>query len=131
MKSALTIRDETTSGQTLREWMLDVLAERITVREILRSRVHHEVEEFNRSEGLVFNGLVQPADTEAALNSYRLKKRRSLDWKQQFERAVEAFERGQVLVLVGDRQIESLEDTIEVRQDTVVSFLRLVPLVGG
>ena len=131
MTSALTIRDETASGQTLREWKLDVLVERITVREILRSRVQQEVDEFNRSEGLVFNGLVQPTDTEAALNGYRMQKRRSIDGKRQFEMAVEAFERGQVLVLVGDRQVETLEDAIEVRQGTVVSFLRLVPLVGG
>ncbi|MEU0402573.1 hypothetical protein ABZ318_20505 [Streptomyces sp. NPDC006197] len=48
-----------------------------------------------------------------------------------FTRAVEAFGRNGFLVLVGDRQVEELDETVTVGPETEVVFLRLVPLVGG
>lgn len=33
--------------------------------------------------------------------------------------------------LVGDKQAERLDDDFEVKVDTEVSFVKLVPLVGG
>src|SRR5215510_7999836 len=127
MPLSLTIRDETASGQPLKEWMLDLLTERITVRELIRSRVYQEVEDFNRQKGTHFQGLVQPSNTEATANGFRLKAKRSIEWKPQFEQAIEGFEKGRILILVGERQAESLDETIEVKPGTVVSFLRLVP----
>jgi hypothetical protein len=32
---------------------------------------------------------------------------------------------------VDDRQVDTLDDEIALRPDTTVSFLKLVPLVGG
>jgi hypothetical protein len=87
MSSTLTIRDETASGQPLREWMLDVLTERIPVRDLLKSRIRQEVEDFNRSHGTTFRGLVQPTDAEATLNGFRLKRPRQLDCQPQLEKA--------------------------------------------
>jgi hypothetical protein len=34
-------------------------------------------------------------------------------------------------VLVDDRQVQSLDDQIDLRHDSTVTFLRLMPLVGG
>lgn len=45
--------------------------------------------------------------------------------------ALEAFERNGFILLVEDRQVETLEEEIRVRPDTQVTFLKLVPLVGG
>ena len=56
---------------------------------------------------------------------------RRVDWEAQFARACEAFERNGFFVLVDDRQVEALDDEIELKLDTVVSFVKLVPLVGG
>jgi hypothetical protein len=131
MSATLTIRDETVGGESLSEWALDVLTERITVRELIRSRVYQEVQDYNRSRAEVFRGLIQPEGAEKALNGWKLKKARELDWKRQFERGVEAFEKNQVLILVNDRQAESPDEEIEVGPDTRVTFLRLTPLVGG
>ena len=50
MTVAISIRDETTSGKVLHEWSLDVLTERITVRELIRSRVYQEVQDYNLRE---------------------------------------------------------------------------------
>lgn len=131
MPATLTIRDETLGGKSLHEWALEVLTERITVRELIRSRVYQEVQDYNARQGRVFYGLVQPEDAEKALNGWKLKKPRLLAWQRQFDRAIEAFERHQILILVNERQAESLEEEIVVGPDTQVTFLRLTLLVGG
>ena len=129
--ATLTVFDETTSGDRQPGISLDFLTDRISVRELIRKRVYEEVQEFNLKEPEHFRGLVQPTDAERVLNGYKLRKRRKIDWEQQYARAVEAFERNGFLVLVDDRQAESLDEEIEIRLNTQVSFLRLVPLVGG
>lgn len=131
MTETLTVRDETLGGEAAREWVMAVTAERLTVRELIRGRVYQEVQDHNLKQGQVFRGLVQPEDAEKTLNGWKLKKPRQLDWKRQFERAVEAFERNQILVLINDRQAESLDEKFVVAAETRVTFLRLTPLVGG
>lgn len=132
MTTTLTIRDEEMTGKTVNEFSLEFPTERITVRELIRSRVFQEVKDHNAKQNQAeFQGLVQPTDTERTLNGFRLKKARQIDWKQQFEKAVQAFENNQVLILVNDRQTESLEEEIEVATDTSIAFLRLTLLVGG
>lgn len=126
------IRDETLSGQSLWELSLEFLSERITVRELLRERVHHEVREFNRQQDrLVFNGLVQPEDTERTLNGSKLKSHRPLDWEAQFVLAVEGFSTNAFFVLVDNRQAETLDEAFVIGPQTKVSFIKLTPLVGG
>jgi hypothetical protein len=130
--ATLTIRDEELTGKTLHEFSLDFLTERITVRELIRSRVYQEVKDHNAKQNQSeFRGLVQPTDAERTLNGYRLKKPRMIDWQEQFDKAVEGFHKNQILILVNDRQMESLDEEIEVGPGTSVSFLRLTLLVGG
>jgi hypothetical protein len=129
--ATLTVRDESTTGAAGNTFTLEFPTERITVRELIRERIYQEVQDYNRRDDGVFRGLVQPSDAEAALNGYKVKTRRAIKWQDQFERACEAFESNRILVLVGDRQAESLDETIEIRRGTEVSFLKLVPLVGG
>jgi hypothetical protein len=126
------VRDETASGQSLYEISLEFLSERITVRELLRERVHHEVREFNRQQdNLVFKGLVQPEDAERTLNGSKLKSHRPLDWEAQFALALEGFATNAYFVIVDDRQAETLDETFIVGPQTTVSFVKLTPLVGG
>jgi hypothetical protein len=131
MTTTLTIRDETTSGGTLHEFAMEVLTERITVRELIRSRVYQEVQDYNLRQPQEYRGLVQPTDAERTLNGFKLLKPRQIDWKTQFDKAVEAFEANQILILLDDKQVQSLDDEIEIKPGTRVSFLRLTMLVGG
>ncbi len=132
MSMTLTIRDEELTGKTIHEFSLSFLTEQITVRELIRSRVYQEVSDHNVQQNQTnFRGLIQPTNAERVLNGYRLKEPRQIDWKEQFAKAVEAFENHQILILVNDRQMESLDEEIELRPDTKVSFLRLKMLVGG
>ena len=129
--ATLTVYDENAFGTKSNALTLDFLTERITVRELIRERVYEEVRQYNASKPEYFRGLVQPTDAEATLNGYRIRERRKVDWEKQYERAIESFRRNGFFVLVDDRQVDSLEDTIEVKPGTQVSFIKLVPLVGG
>ena len=130
----VTIRDETAAGSVTNELSLDVLSETMTVRELIRGRVYQEVQDYNlrqRQAGGEFRGLVTPTHAERTLNGTRLRKDREIDWKQQFEKACDAFGRNGFFILIDDRQAESLDETITLRHDTKVSFVKLVQLVGG
>jgi hypothetical protein len=131
MAATLTVRDENLNGASLREWALEVLSERMSVRELIRSRVYQEVQDYNHQQGQVFSGLVQPEESEKALNGWKPKKGRPIDWRKQFDRALEAFEANQILILVNDRQAETLDAEFVIGRETTVTFLRLTPLVGG
>ncbi|MEZ6058513.1 MAG: hypothetical protein R3C01_17570 [Planctomycetaceae bacterium] len=131
MSTSLLVRDETTSGQTVHESVIEFLTERVTVRELIRSRVYQEVQDYNRGADATFRGLVQPEGGIARKASTDVVGNRAIDWEVQYQRAVEAFESNQVLVLLDDRQLETLEDEIVIRPGSAVSFLKLTPLVGG
>lgn len=131
MPAKLLISDETIGGERSRSWELELPAERLSVRELIRSRIYQEVQDFNVRCAQDFVGLIQPEGAEKILNGWRLKKHRALDWKRQFELALEAFEANQVVILADDRQVESLDEEIVIRSDSQVVFLRLAMLVGG
>src|SRR5688572_19791490 len=78
-----------------------------------------------------FRGLAQPTGAERVLNGYRLRERRKLDWDGQYEKAVKAFQGNRFIILVADRQLIELDEKIEVRHDSAVTFLKLVPLVDA
>src|SRR6185436_13235932 len=118
MPATLTIHDESTSGHKTNTFTLDCLTERMTVRELIRARIYQEVQDYNQKQPEYFRGLVEPTDAERALNGYKLKARRQIDWEEQFKRACEGFERNGFFVLVGDRQADKLDDEFEVKVDT-------------
>jgi hypothetical protein len=131
MQIALKIKDEATGGRSDRSFELTFPARRITVRELIEARVREEVENYHRTQPEVFEMLVRPALAERVLNGYKFKEKKNIDWREQCERAVRAFEGHGFIVLVDDLQAESLDQTIEIEPETRVTFLKLVPLVGG
>jgi hypothetical protein len=133
MPTTLTIRDETSFsfGGDAEGFTLDVTVESITVRELIRARVYEEVRDYNLRQPEYFRGLVQPSDAERTLNGFKVRQRRRIDPEKQFEKAIGLFYRNGFLILVDDRQVEELEEEIQIRQNTTVTFLKLIPLVGG
>lgn len=133
MNATLTIRDETTFSFNADsvEFTISLPNEVVTSREVIRERVRQEVEAYNASQPEYFRGLVQPTDAERTLNGFRLRKMRTLDWKEQYEKAIESFHRNGFILLVDDRQVEDMDAVIEVRPQTTVTFLKLIALVGG
>jgi hypothetical protein len=133
MLTHLDIHDQSTAslGKTEHTFTVRVTGESITVRELIRSRVYQEVEDYNRRQPEVFRLLVQPGEAERTLNGFRMPRPRMIDPETQFEKAIETFEGNGFVVLVDDRQVESLDTQIALRPETSVAFLKLVPLVGG
>ena len=131
MANRLTIHDTNTLGNNGPFFVLEFLTERITVRELIRSRVYQEVKDFNTQQPEVFHGLVQPTETEQTLNGYKLRKPRQINWKTQFEKALTAFQSNGFIILVDDEQVTELEEEITIAPKTSVAFMKLVPLVGG
>lgn len=131
----ITIRDETLGaaepGASDGGLVIDFLTERVTVREIIRSRVYQEVDDYNHRKPETFRGLVEPTDAEKALNGYRLRQKREIDWQKQFDAACEAYTRNGFLILIGDRQAGGLDEEVTLGPGAEVTFLRMVPLVGG
>lgn len=134
MTTSITIYDETLPGERTTSRRLDLLSSTITLRELIRRRVYEEVQEYHAAPpSAVFRGLVTPSPAEAALNGPKPEHtpKRRLDWEAQYEKALLAFARNGFFVLVGNRQVESLDEEIHLKVDTEVSFVKLVALVGG
>jgi hypothetical protein len=94
--------DETTSGDRDTAFALDIPYGLLTLRDVIRARVQQEA------------ARASPVDAEA-----------------QCEEAFRAFERNRFLVLVGDRQMTELDALVADGPDAEVTFLKLIPLVGG
>jgi hypothetical protein len=124
MSATLVLRDESPSGTLLRTRTLDCVEEEITVRDLITRRVREEVRDYNRiaARGASFTGLVRPEAVDAP---------GEIDWEAQRDVALHAFTTNGFFVLVGDRQVESLDERIRIGLGTEVSFVKLVPLVGG
>ena len=131
MPVTLTIRDETTLDRNGHAFTLDLPAEQISVRELIRSRVYQEVQAYNSQQTEYFRGLVQPSEAEQTINGYKLRKGRQINGEAQFDKALQAFQRNGFLLLMDDRQLDDLDEIIELQPETKISFLKLIPLVGG
>lgn len=131
MANRLNIQDTNTLGDDGPTLVLDFLTEQITVRELIRSRVYQEVKDFNTQQPEFFRGLIQPTETEQTLNGYKLRKPRKIKWETQVEKALTAFQSNGFIILVDDEQVTELEEEITIAPETSITFMKLVPLVGG
>jgi hypothetical protein len=134
MSTTIILYDETLPGERTSALRLDLLTSQITLRELIRRRIYEEVQQYHAAPNdAPFRGLVTPTDTERLLNGPKDEPRpkRRVDWEAQYEKALLAFQRNGFFVLVGDRQVEDLDEELELKVNTDVRFVKLVPLVGG
>lgn len=135
----LAIRDETLAGSVMHELMLTFDAETITVEELIASRIRAEVErhqshlanklaQYKDKVAVYKNHLVLPSDLENRLNN---KKTKPIDVQKQIDTALKAFEGNGFLLLVDDEQVDNLTQKVQVSDNTIVSFIKMTPLVGG
>ncbi|MCA0146690.1 hypothetical protein [Blastococcus sp. LR1] len=129
--ATVTFRDETATGKSLRSFDVPDVPDSITVRDLVRLRVREEVARHNAAPSTHYTGLVRPEDADPDGSGYRLRSVRRLEWEAQADVACRAFERNGFFVLVADRQVESLDDVVDLTAASDVAFVKLVPLVGG
>ncbi|MFI1584839.1 hypothetical protein [Embleya sp. NPDC020630] len=142
--------DETTAGARVGVGELSFEEDCPTLREIIRRRVFQEAARFEvdafDSDGTgragsgkaesstktatVFEDVFRPASGEAHADRGP-KSARFREPERQYALAIEAFERNGFVVLVGDRQVEDLDEPVTLAGDTEIVFLRLIALVGG
>jgi hypothetical protein len=134
MLTLLKIFDTTTASigkKPENSFTVYVSGETITVRELIRLRIFQEVEAYNQRQPEVFRMLVQPGEAEQTLNGFKFRQPHRVDPQAQYEKAIQAYENYGFIVLVDDQQANALDGTISLRPETAVTFLKLVPLVGG
>lgn len=127
----ITIKDETFAGKVLRELNLDFTSESVTVKDIITKRVQKEVEVYNQKLPEYFNGLIEPSEAERTINGYKLKAKKLIDAEKQVYIALDAFQKNGYFLLIDNIQAESLDQPVMLHQHTVISFVKLTPLVGG
>ncbi|TDU81145.1 hypothetical protein EI77_00447 [Prosthecobacter fusiformis] len=124
--------DETLSGERVRAFTIESINERLPVREIIRARIWQEVQDYNSQARITtFWGLIQPTEEETRLNGKLGAIFKPVNWERQYKAALKAFETNGFFMLIGDRQASSLDEEFLIEADTEVSFVKLVPLVGG
>ena len=131
MNYLLKIKDETSDGKSISESVIQFPVERITVKALIEARVYQEVTSYNAGKSAQFKGLVQPSESEVMLNGFRLPNGITVDQGKQTQTAISAFKSNGFFLLVNDKQVTELDDFILITPNTVVSFLKLIPLVGG
>jgi len=105
--------------------------ERITARQIVRTRVLMEVERYNSSAPDDAFSLIAPAREEHVLNGPRRLERRKLNAERQVEAAIDAVRKGRIIIMFNGEQVRDIDAPLLVTPVSEARFLRLVPLVGG
>lgn len=140
--------EETLTGERIAGATLSFPTTRVALRDLIRARVYEETREHNRrvqehAEALQEQTGRHPlmSETEVRLNAsgtggngkrtVGVVKLKALDWEQQAELALTAFQRNRFFVIVGDRQVDDLDAEIELTVGAEVTFLKLIPLAGG
>lgn len=132
----ISIRDESFPKKPVSEMIMELTSNRLTARDLITERVQAELDKrFEMKTAVQHQHLIDLTVKETLLNtetkriSNNLSKNSSAD--HQIERALLAFSKNEFLLLVDDTQIDQLDKELELRTDTVITFLRLTPLKGG
>lgn len=117
----INVFDETTAGARSEGPQLEFTLPKMTVRTLIETRIRTEADERYR-DGRTARRLIEP---DAAQQPNRV------DVERQIAIALQAFDRGQLVLLLPNRQAESLDERLSLDDGDEVTFLRLVPLIGG
>jgi hypothetical protein len=127
-------RDEMGDGEWLGELKLEVLDETPTVRELVVRRVEQETSRHNAEldRGRQFWGLVTAAPSVTSeLNGWQGRRRegRPVDADVMTKIALDAYERGDLVLLVDGEQAGELDSQVTLSDGCLVLFRKLVVLV--
>ncbi len=133
----VTFRDESIPRSEVIESILQIRSMQLTARDLIAERVRAECDKRPVTDvGPHAPQRIERSAKEKALNGkvkpHVLISANSDDFQlQQIEIALTAFERNGLILLVDGTQIEDLDAVVQLNSSTVVTFLKLTPLVGG
>jgi hypothetical protein len=127
-------RDEMVDGEWLMEMKLPLEAEPGSVGDFIRARVEYETGVHNSEldRGRQFRGLVTaPPAVTSELNGWAGRKRegKPVDPDVMVKIALEAYERGDLVLVVDDEQAGEIDSELVLGDDSVAVFRKQVPLV--
>ncbi|MFG1737006.1 hypothetical protein ACGFLT_03190 [Micromonospora chalcea] len=99
----ITVTDEVVGAPSGPAWTIEVFEETLPLAELIRRRVSLEI-------------------AESGANA---------DPEERTRMTLDAFGRNAFVVLVDDRQVTDLDEKVRLHAGSRVTFLKLVPLVGG
>ena len=124
------IRDEAMNREMLQEFSVALPDDKITVRDLIRTRVRQEFSEGDSGvnpQPVSGNGVAN----DKSANDGSTVPRKPADWKCELVKALDAFITNRNVIFVNDRQVKSLDETIEISSETKISFLRLGFVMGS
>lgn len=128
-------------GQTERQaFSLRLASQRVPARDIVKTHVRAEVDRLNdqtrrnhAKHDRVASFLVGPHshETERRLNKGVRRTLKLLDTETEIKAALGGIAAKQVIMLFDDLEVDDLDKELTVTDESKLTFLRLVPLVGG
>jgi len=122
------VSDQTLSGKLIQQWSLPIVTTSTTLNQLIKDRVYHEVERLLNSKTTSRSLFIQPTATEALLNGYAQK---NIDPETEYQKAIEAFKGRRYIILVDEKQQTELDAPIDLFENSVIQFIKMIPLVGG
>jgi hypothetical protein len=127
-------RDEMGDGEWLMELGLPLQAASMTVRELIAARVETETAQHNAEldRGRQFRGLITAAPSVTSeLNGWQGRKRegKPVEGDVMLKIALDAYEAGDLVMLIDGEPTGALDAEITVDEGTVVLFRKMKPLV--
>jgi hypothetical protein len=122
------ILDKTIPGDISNSFKIE-LEEITTPQEIISVRVKEEIKNYNKKANDKLQSLVRPLAKETLLNGF--KKKKEIDVEKQIYVALEAFQKNGFFILVDDLQVSELDQKIQLKESSSISFIKLTQLVGG
>lgn len=129
MSNTVLVETKTPGQKPPANFCLKLSSSRMTVRELLRAYITHQVDSYNQD--LIPLAANFESEDEKILNSKVRKPRTPLNSQKECAKAFRAFDSNQIMVLVNEQQISALDESVDVTSDTKLTFFRLIPLAGG
>jgi hypothetical protein len=125
------MRDQSRAGHLLGGTRVADLPNEVSVRDVVRTRIHGEVAAYNADPGPVFRGLVQPADAVRHSDGFRMREPRALDAELLISAAEEAIGLGLLRLRLDDRP-EDLDELITpADHDELIAVLERSVVASG
>ena len=110
--------------RTVEEQVRELIVERqLNAQQVRRALDRHYLTDSEIASQAQHGAVRYPSDRAAKIPQ--------IDCKTEVQKAISAFKAGSYIILVNGQQVQHLEEELTLSLNTKVTFLRLMPLVGG
>ncbi|MBY0547939.1 MAG: hypothetical protein K2W95_11645 [Candidatus Obscuribacterales bacterium] len=132
MPTAILVEEKVPGQPPSKGYPVTLPADRITVAQLIRIYVETQVENYNTTRVSTACGENYTSKEELLLNPAKEDKRfKPARCESEVERALVAFQANKIFLLIDGKQASELSEELDLTSSSKVTFLKLVPLVGG